>query len=96
MPPARDLGAFFQIKQPIGTILMYGGSSLPANYLWCDGNQFNVPNFLNRIPIGGYTMAAPNPNYKSGYPIQEIVLPYLLYIQPVTIYLSLSIGINPQ
>lgn len=54
-PQSTDLGAFFQVKQPIGTILMYGGSSLPANYLWCDGSAYYNSQYLNLVNVIGYT-----------------------------------------
>jgi microcystin-dependent protein len=44
-PPSTDLGSIFQRSLPIGTILMYGGTTLPQNYLWCDGSSISTTTY---------------------------------------------------
>jgi microcystin-dependent protein len=73
-PPKSDLG---NSLVPVGTILLYGGTTLPGNYLWCDGSQvltsvypalYSVIGTTYNIttPLAGYFYL---PNLSSNIPI---------------------------
>lgn len=40
------------VNLPIGTIILFYGSSIPNGWLLCDGNN-NTPNLIDRFVLGG-------------------------------------------
>jgi microcystin-dependent protein len=42
-PPTnnKDLGNFFQLNLPVGTVLPFAGNVLPPNFLWCDDQTYS-------------------------------------------------------
>ena len=60
-PPSTDLGSIFQINLPIGTILMYGGTTLPSNYLWCDGVEYSAALYSQLYAVIGETYGSSAP-----------------------------------
>ena len=75
-----DLGVLFQLKQPIGTLLPYAGTTLPDNFLWCDGGSYSFDsasvylNLYNIIKNTYNNSATPSgyfsvPDLRSRFPI---------------------------
>lgn len=73
-PTTTDLGNNFV---PVGTILLYAGTTLPANYLWCDGTQKSTTTYSTLYSVIGdtYNITTPSagnfflPNLSSSVPI---------------------------
>ena len=77
-PPSytTDLGNFFQLQMPIGSILMYAGGNLPANYLWCDGTSYTTATYGSLYDVIGTTYGSGSstdtfnvPNFSKFMPI---------------------------
>jgi microcystin-dependent protein len=73
-PSTSDIGTSLV---PVGTILLYGGTVLPSNYLWCDGSQKSTTTYSTLYSVIGttYNISAPSagnfflPNMSSRVPI---------------------------
>ena len=46
-----DLGNYFNLNLPIGSVMMYAGTSLPLNYLWCDGTGYSFDSSSAYYPL---------------------------------------------
>ena len=78
-PPdfSDDLGNLVQISLPIGSILRYAGTSLPTNFLWCDGSDYSssldsTTSNLFKVIGGTYGFTATTfsvPDLRSTFPI---------------------------
>jgi microcystin-dependent protein len=78
LPPTTDIGSFFNLSLPIGSIMLYAGTTLPANYLWCDGGVYSTSdttkialfNVIQYTYGGSATLTTFNvPDLKSRMPI---------------------------
>lgn len=58
-PPSTDLGNSFV---PVGTLLLYAGTNLPANYLWCDGSQYSTTTYSTLYSVIGNTYNLTSPS----------------------------------
>jgi microcystin-dependent protein len=51
-PVSGDIG---NSLVPIGSILIYGGTSLPSGYLWCDGSSYSTSTYSRLFSVLNYT-----------------------------------------
>ena len=70
-----DIGVIFQSSLPIGSLIMFGGSVLPDNWIWCDGNEYSTTGTYQKlyqvigITYGGDGNNFKVPNLQSRFPI---------------------------
>jgi microcystin-dependent protein len=60
-PPPTDLGNSFV---PVGTILLYSGTKLPVNYLWCDGTSFSTTTYSTLHSVIGDTYGTTSTGFR--------------------------------
>lgn len=87
-PPTNDLGSLFQLNLPIGTILMYGGTTLPQNYLWCDGASYSRATYSELFNIIQGKYGVPD--------IYTFCVPNMLKRIPIGSSATNSMGVNYQ
>jgi microcystin-dependent protein len=73
-PPSNDLGNFFQLNLPVGTVLPFAGYLLPPNFLWCDDVQYSTTTYSALFAAIGYTYGGSGnlfnvPNLTRKFPI---------------------------
>lgn len=73
-PSISDIGVSLV---PVGSLLLYGGTALPENYLWCNGASLSTTTYNILFSVLGYTYGGSDasfnlPNLSEKFPIGSL------------------------